>query len=230
MTELGRLLTAMVTPYTPDGNVDNSHAGRLAAHLVRAGSHGIVVTGTTGESPLLNDEEKLELWRAVKESLGDSTVVAGAGTNDTRHSIHLAQLAEQSGADGVLAVVPYYLKPSQDGIVQHFKAIAESTTLPIIIYNVPGRVGTSMTVDTVLRCAESPNIVGLKEANGDLAHMAKITTTFTSGAWAAMGQLALHPTSPPDFSARCLKTYFAVGLPKLPTSIATSCRLPMPAS
>ncbi|HJP40393.1 MAG TPA: 4-hydroxy-tetrahydrodipicolinate synthase [Dehalococcoidia bacterium] len=174
MTELGRLLTAMVTPYTPDGNVDNSHAGRLAAHLVRAGSHGIVVTGTTGESPLLNDEEKLELWRAVKESLGDSTVVAGAGTNDTRHSIHLAQLAEQSGADGVLAVVPYYLKPSQDGIVQHFKAIAESTTLPIIIYNVPGRVGTSMTVDTVLRCAESPNIVGLKEANGDLAHMAKI--------------------------------------------------------
>lgn len=175
MTELGRLLTAMVTPYTPEGAVDYKHAARLAAHLVRAGNHGVVVTGTTGESPLLTDDEKLRLWDVTKQELGaEGTVVAGAGTNDTRHSIHLTRLAEKAGADAVLAVVPYYLKPPQEGIFQHFRAIAESTNLPVIIYNVPGRTGVNMTVETILRLAEVPNIVGDKEANGDLAHTAAI--------------------------------------------------------
>ena len=175
MTELGRILTAMVTPYTPEGAVDYKHARRLAAALVRAGNDGIVATGTTGEAPLLTDDEKARLWEETKQELGEGgTVVAGAGTNDTRHSIHLARVAEKAGADAILAVVPYYLKPPQEGIFQHFRAIAESTSLPIIIYNVPGRVGMGMTVETILRCAEIPNIVGDKEANGDLAHAAYV--------------------------------------------------------
>ena len=175
MPELGRLMTAMVTPYTPDGEVDYAHARRLAAHLVRSGNDGVVVTGTTGESPLLSDEEKYRLWSEVKQELGDSaTVIAGSGTNDTRHSIHGAKDAERAGADGILAVVPYYLKPPQEGIFQHFRAIAESTPLPIIVYNVPGRTGTNMTAETTLRCAEIPNIVGVKEANGDLVQAAAV--------------------------------------------------------
>lgn len=174
MPELGRLLTAMVTPYTPTGEVDYAHARRLAAHLVRSGNDGVVVVGTTGESPLLTDEEKYRLWAEVKQELGEATVVAGSGTNDTRHSIHLTKEAERAGVDAILAVAPYYLRPPQEGIFQHMRAIAESTSLPVIVYNVPGRTGVDMTVDTILRCAEVPNIVGDKEANGNLAHSAAI--------------------------------------------------------
>ncbi len=175
MNELGRILTAMVTPYTPDGAVDYAHARRLASHLVRCGNDGLVISGTTGEAPLLSDDEKYRLFEEIKQELGDTaTVVAGAGTNDTRHSVHLARLAEKAGADALLAVAPYYLKPPQEGIVRHMKAIAEATPLPVIVYNVPGRTGVNMTVETILRCAEAPNIVGDKEANGDLAHTAAI--------------------------------------------------------
>jgi 4-hydroxy-tetrahydrodipicolinate synthase len=174
MAELGRILTAMVTPYTPDGAVDYAHARRLASHLIRNGNDGVVITGTTGESPLLTDDEKYRLWSEVKEEIGEATLVAGAGTNDTRHSIHLTHLAAKSGADASLAVVPYYLRPPQEGIFQHFRAIAESVDLPMIVYNVPIRVGTGMTVETILRLAEIPNIVGNKEANGDLAHSAAV--------------------------------------------------------
>jgi 4-hydroxy-tetrahydrodipicolinate synthase len=174
MPALGRLLTAMVTPYTPDGAVDYAHARRLAAHLVRSGNDGIVVTGTTGEAPLLTDDEKYRLWEEIKQEIGEATVVAGAGTNDTRHSVELTHLAQKAGADAILAVAPYYLKPPQEGLYQHFRAIAESTSLPVIVYNVPGRTGVNITVDTLLRCAEVPNIVGDKEANGDLAHSAAL--------------------------------------------------------
>jgi 4-hydroxy-tetrahydrodipicolinate synthase len=175
MPELGRLLTAMVTPYTPGGEVDYAHARRLAAHLVRIGNDGVVVTGTTGESPLLTDDELARLWEEIKQELGNSaTVVAGSGTNNTHHSIELTKRAERADVDAVLTVVPYYLRPPQEGIYQHFRAIAESTSLPVIVYNVPGRTGVNMTVETILRCAEIPNIVGDKEANGDLAHSAAI--------------------------------------------------------
>lgn len=175
MPELGRLMTAMVTPYTADGAVDYAHARRLAAQLVCSGNDGVVVTGTTGEAPLLTDDEQARLWEEIKQELGDGgTVVAGAGTNDTRHSIELTRRAERAGVDAALAVVPYYLKPPQEGIYQHFKAIAESTALPVIIYNIPGRSVVNMTVETILRCAEIPNIVGDKEANGDLAHTAAL--------------------------------------------------------
>lgn len=174
MAELGRFLTAMVTPYTPDGEVDYPHARRLAAHLVRAGNDGVVVVGTTGESPLLTDDEKYHLWDEIKQEIGEATVVAGAGTNDTRHSIHLAKLAEKAAADATLVVAPYYLKPPQEGIYQHVRAIAESNHLPLIVYNVPGRTGVNITTETMLRIAEIPNVVGDKEANGDLAHSAAI--------------------------------------------------------
>ncbi|GBD22375.1 4-hydroxy-tetrahydrodipicolinate synthase [bacterium HR29] len=175
MRPLARLMTAMVTPYTPDGAVDYAHARRLARHLIAAGNEGVVVTGTTGEAPLLSDDEKERLWAEVKEELGDSaTVVAGAGTNDTHHSVALAKRAERAGADAILAVVPYYLRPSQEGIYQHFRAIAESTSLPVIVYNVPSRTGVNATVETLLRIAELPNVAGDKEANGDLAHSAQL--------------------------------------------------------
>ncbi|MEX2081552.1 MAG: 4-hydroxy-tetrahydrodipicolinate synthase [Dehalococcoidia bacterium] len=175
MPELGRLLTAMVTPYTPSGEVDYAQARSLARSLVQAGNDGLVLAGTTGESPLLTDNEKERLWAEVKDELGGSaTVVAGAGTNDTRHSIELSQRAERAGADAVLAVVPYYLRPPQEGIYRHFVAIADSTRLPVIVYNVPSRTGVNMSVETTLRCAEHPNIVGDKEANGDLAASARL--------------------------------------------------------
>lgn len=175
MSELGRLLTAMVTPYAADGGVDYAHARRLAAGLVQAGNDGVVVTGTTGEAPLLTDDEKARLWEEVKQELGsDATVVAGAGTNDTRHSIELCHRAERAGADAILAVAPYYLRPPQEGIYQHFRAIAESTSLPVIVYNVPGRTGVNMTAETLLRLAEIPGIVGDKEANGDLHQLALV--------------------------------------------------------
>lgn len=175
MPELGRLLTAMVTPYTPGGEVDYAHARRLAAHLVRSGNDGLVLAGTTGEAPLLSDEEKFRLWSEVKQELGDSaTVVAGAGTNDTRHSIHLSHEAERAGVDGILAVVPYYLKPPQEGIFQHFRAIAESTRLPVIVYNVPGRTGIDLLPETVATLARHPHIVGIKEATGDMTRIARL--------------------------------------------------------
>jgi 4-hydroxy-tetrahydrodipicolinate synthase len=174
MAEIGRFLTAMVTPYTPDGEVDYAHARRLAAHLVRAGNDGVVVVGTTGEAPLLTDDEKYHLWDEIKQEIGESTVVAGAGTNDTRHSIHLSKLAEKAAADATLVVAPYYLKPPQEGIYQHVRAVAESTGLPVIVYNIPGRAGVNITTETMLRIAEIPNVIGDKEANGDLTHTARL--------------------------------------------------------
>ena len=175
MSKIGRLLTAMVTPYTAEGEVDYALARRLAASLVRAGNEGVVVTGTTGESPLLSDDEKARLWEEIKQELGDGgTVVAGAGTNDTRHSVALAKRAEAAGADAILAVAPYYLRPPQAGIIEHFRHIAESTSTPVIVYNVPGRTGVNLTVDTLLRLSEIPNIAGNKEANGDLHAAARV--------------------------------------------------------
>ena len=175
MSKIGRLLTAMVTPYTAGGEVDYALARRLAASLVRAGNEGVVVTGTTGESPLLSDDEKARLWEETKQELGEGgTVVAGAGTNDTHHSVKLAKRAEAAGADAILAVAPYYLRPPQAGIIEHFRQIAESTSLPVIVYNVPGRTGVNLTVDTLLQLAEIPNIAGNKEANGDLHATARV--------------------------------------------------------
>lgn len=165
----GRILTAMVTPFTADGKLDLDGARRLAAHLVDHGSDGLVVAGTTGESPALSHEEKIALFKAVKEAVGGrAAVIAGTGTNSTAASIELSREAEALGLDGLMLVVPYYNRPSQEGLYRHFKAIAEAVNLPIILYNVPSRTGRNMEAATTLRLAEIKNIVAIKEASGDL--------------------------------------------------------------
>lgn len=169
MAIFGRVLTAMATPFDPSGAVHWTEVARLARHLIDNGSDGIVVAGTTGESPTLSDEEKIRLFRAVKEAVGGrAKVVAGTGTYDTKHSIHLSQEAERAGADGLLLVNPYYNRPSQDGLYAHFRAIAESVRLPCMLYNIPGRTGVNCAPETIARLAEIPNIVAVKEATGNL--------------------------------------------------------------
>ncbi|MCA6095876.1 4-hydroxy-tetrahydrodipicolinate synthase [Streptomyces sp. SCA3-4] len=169
-TPFGRVLTAMVTPFTAEGALDLDGAQRLAAHLVDAGNDGLVVNGTTGESPTTSDAEKAQLVRAVVEAVGDRAhVVAGAGTNDTRHSIELARAAEQAGAHGLLVVTPYYNKPPQEGLRRHFTAVADATELPVMLYDIPGRSGVQIETETMVRLAEHPRIVANKDAKGDLA-------------------------------------------------------------
>ncbi|MER7990761.1 4-hydroxy-tetrahydrodipicolinate synthase [Streptomyces noursei] len=168
-TPFGRVLTAMVTPFTADGALDLDGAQRLAAHLVDAGNDGLVVNGTTGESPTTSDAEKAQLVRAVVEAAGDRAfVVAGAGTNDTRHSLELARAAQDAGAHGLLAVTPYYSKPPQEGLLRHFTAIADATDLPVMLYDIPGRSGVPINTETMVRLAEHPRIVANKDAKGDL--------------------------------------------------------------
>jgi 4-hydroxy-tetrahydrodipicolinate synthase len=164
--EIGRLLTAMLTPFAADGSVDYEAAEKLAVLLTADGSDGVVVSGTTGEAPTLSDDEKIELVKAIRRAIPAKTVVAGTGSNDTHHSVKLSERAMKAGADALLAVVPYYNKPPQEGMFQHFKAIAEVG--PTIMYNIQGRTAVNMTAATTLRCAELPGIVGVKEASGDL--------------------------------------------------------------
>ncbi|MGW0733569.1 4-hydroxy-tetrahydrodipicolinate synthase [Streptomyces sp. NPDC002851] len=168
-TPFGRVLTAMVTPFTADGALDLDGAQQLAAHLVDAGNDGLVVNGTTGESPTTSDAEKADLVRAVVEAVGDRAhVVAGCGTNDTRHSIELARQAQQAGAHGLLTVTPYYNKPPQEGLYRHFTAIADATELPVMLYDIPGRSGVPINTETIVALAEHPRIVANKDAKGDL--------------------------------------------------------------
>ncbi|MFD4712427.1 4-hydroxy-tetrahydrodipicolinate synthase [Streptomyces sp. NPDC058430] len=168
-TPFGRVLTAMVTPFTADGALDLDGAQRLAAHLVDAGNDGLVVNGTTGESPTTSDAEKTDLVRAVRQAVGDRAhVVAGVGTNDTHHSIELARAAEKAGAHGLLTVTPYYNKPPQEGLLRHFTAIADATELPVMLYDIPGRSGVPINTETIVRLAEHPRIVANKDAKGDL--------------------------------------------------------------
>ena len=175
MAELGRLLTAMVTPFDDKGEVDFEQAKRLAHALLESGSDGVVLSGTTGESPTLTTDEKMRLFSEVKQSVGDKgSVIAGTGTYNTAESIELSQEAERQGVDGLLLVVPYYNKPPQEGMYQHFKAIADKTSLPCIVYNIMGRTGVNMTDETTLRLSKIDNIVGTKEASGDMNQIARI--------------------------------------------------------
>jgi len=164
--EIGRLLTAMITPFKKDGSVDYEAAEKLVMLLVADGSDGVIVSGTTGESPSLSDDEKLELIKVIKQAIPGKNVVAGTGSNDTHHSVKLSERAMKAGADALLAVVPYYNKPPQEGLYQHFKAISEVG--PTIMYNIQGRTAVNMTAETTLRCAELTGIIGVKEASGDL--------------------------------------------------------------
>lgn len=175
MAAFGRIITAMVTPFDEGGEVDYSQAERLALALLESGSDGLVVSGTTGESPTLTHEEKLNLFARIKSKVGTRNhVIAGTGSYSTRESIQLTREAEEAGVDGALLVVPYYNRPTQEGLYEHFKAIAQATRLPCILYNVPGRTGTNMAAETVIRLSQTENIVGVKEASANLDQMAKI--------------------------------------------------------
>ena len=175
MARLGRLLTAMVTPFDAEGEVDYKQAKRLAVALLDSGSDGLVVTGTTGERSTLTDEEQLKMFAAVKEAVGGrGTLIAGTGGNCTRESVDMTREAERIGVDAALLVVPYYNKPTQEGLYQHFKAIAQATSLPCILYNVPSRTVTNLAADTVIRLSQVDNIVGIKEASGNLEQIARI--------------------------------------------------------
>ena len=163
------MLTAMVTPFNDKGEVDYDQAKKLALALMDSGSEGLVVVGTTGESPTLVREEEYELFRVVKEAVGDrGAVVAGTGSNSTSEAVSATKGAEKIGVDGCLLVVPYYNNPTQEGLYRHFKTIADSTSLPCILYNVPSRTVRSLTVDTIVRLSEIENIIGVKEASGDM--------------------------------------------------------------
>jgi 4-hydroxy-tetrahydrodipicolinate synthase len=162
-------MLAMVTPFTSDRSVDLDAAARLASHLVDHGHDGIVVAGTTGEAPTLNDDEHAQLVRAVVDAVGTrAAVVAGVGSNDTAHTLRLAASAAAAGAQGLLVVTPYYNKPPQAGILAHFRATADSTDLPVMLYDIPGRTGVKLAPDTLRRAAEHPRIVAVKDASGDL--------------------------------------------------------------
>jgi 4-hydroxy-tetrahydrodipicolinate synthase len=175
---LGEVLTAIVTPFKRDGAVDLDGFRALARHLVDNGSDGLVVTGTTGESPTLADEERFQLYAAALEEIGDrATVVAGTGTYDTRHSIDLTEKAHELGVDGVLVITPYYNKPPQRGIVAHFEAVAAATDKPVVVYNIPGRVVINIEPETITRLARIENVRAVKQANDDLAQAKHIVET-----------------------------------------------------
>jgi 4-hydroxy-tetrahydrodipicolinate synthase len=194
----GRVLTAMVTPFDAAGGVDLDAAQRLAAHLVEQGCDGLVVSGTTGESPTTTPAEQNDLLRAVLEAVGDrARVVAGVGTNDTAHTLELTRAAEQSGAHGVLVVTPYYNKPPQEGLIAHFTAVADASGLPVMLYDIPGRTATPIRPETLARLAAHPRIVAVKDAKGDLFEgsqvMAETGLAYYSGddllnlPWLALG-------------------------------------------
>lgn len=173
--EIGRLLTAMVTPFDGEGNVDYEQAQRLARALLDSGSDGVVVAGTTGEAPTLSHDEKLRLFAAVKEAVdGRGAVLGGTGTNNTAATVELSQEAERAGVDGLLLTAPYYNKPTQEGLYRHFEAVARATGLPCVLYNIPSRTGVNVTAETTVRLSRIPNIAGVKEASGDLVQIARI--------------------------------------------------------
>ena len=198
----GSVLTAMATPFKADGSLDLDAAARLAQHLVDHGNDGLVVSGTTGESPTTSDDEKDRLLRVVLEAVGDrAVVVAGTGTNDTRHTVELSTAAEKAGANGLLLVTPYYNKPPQPALVAHFRSVADAVELPIMLYDIPGRTGTPIEYDSLLRLAEHDRIGAVKDAKGDLFEgsrvMAETGLHYYSGddplnlAWLAHGAVGV---------------------------------------
>ncbi len=178
VTDFGRVITAMVTPFKKDQTIDFDQVKKLARHLVQSGSDGLVLAGTTGESPTLGRDEKIELFRVVVEEVGgDAAVIAGTGGNNTTACVELTRAAEKVGVDGVLQVCPYYNKPSQEGLYQHFKTIAASTNLPVMLYNIPGRTAVNLLPQTVKRLAEIENITAVKEASGSLDQVSELRSS-----------------------------------------------------
>jgi len=173
---VGRVLTAMVTPFAADGTVDLDAAAGLAGYLVdEMGNDGLVISGTTGESPTTSDAEKADLLRVVLDAVGDrATILAGVGTFNTEHTLDLAATAAKLGADGLLVVTPYYSKPPQAGILEHFRRVADATEVPVMVYDIPGRAAVAIATETMLRLAEHPRIRGVKDAKGDLTASARV--------------------------------------------------------
>jgi len=190
--DFGTVLTAMVTPFDAELAVDFDGAERLAAWLLENGSDGLVLAGTTGESPTLTDAEKLELFRVVIAAVGDrAPVIAGTGTYDTRHSIELTKTAERAGADAALVVTPYYNKPPERGLIEHFRAVAAATDLPVLIYNIPGRSGVNLSAAALATLAHVENIVAVKQANPDLEELDRVCAIEGFGVYAGNDDMLL---------------------------------------
>jgi 4-hydroxy-tetrahydrodipicolinate synthase len=209
MAEIGRLLTAMVTPFTEDGRVNFDAAQQLARGLCDDGSDGVVVAGTTGESPTLSDDEKIELVRRVKEAIPGRQLVAGTGGNDTRHSVEVSERAMEAGADALLCVVPYYNKPPQEGMYRHFRELAGVG--PVIMYNIQGRTGINMTAATTLRAAGEPNVIGVKEASGDMDQMGLVCAGSPPGfrVWAGDDGFTLPLLAVGGYGVICVVSHLA---------------------
>ena len=209
MAEIGRLLTAMVTPLKEDGSVNYDAAQELASRLCEDGSDGVVVAGTTGESPTLSDDEKIQLVRAVKEAIPGRNVVAGTGGNDTRHSLELSERAMEAGAEALLCVVPYYNKPSQEGMYQHFRELARVG--PVIMYNIQGRTGVNMTAATTLRAAGERNVIGVKEASGDIDQMGLVCAGAPPGfrVWSGDDSFTLPLLAVGGYGVICVVSHLA---------------------
>jgi len=209
MAEIGRLLTAMVTPFDEDGSVSYETAQRLARQLCDDGSDGVIIAGTTGESPTLSDDEKVELVRQVREAIPDKNVVAGTGTYDTHHSVRLSARAIAAGADALLCVVPYYNKPPQEGMYQHFREIAKAG--PVIMYNIQARTGVNMTAATTLRCAELPGVIGVKEASGDIDQMGFVCSGAPPGfkVWSGDDSFTLPLLAVGGYGVICVVSHIA---------------------
>ncbi|MFC3505125.1 4-hydroxy-tetrahydrodipicolinate synthase [Micromonospora krabiensis] len=212
----GRVLTAMVTPFTADGSLDLDGAARLANHLVdEQGNDALVVNGTTGESPTTTDTEKERLIRAVVEAVGDrAKVVAGVGTNDTRHTIELAAAAEKAGAHGLLVVTPYYNKPPQSGLLRHFTAVADATGLPVMLYDIPHRAGVPIATETLVRLAEHPRIVAVKDAKGDLTATSWVTSRTSLAFYSGEDSLTLPALAVGTVGVVGTSTHFTGALTK----------------
>src|SRR5215210_8033116 len=226
----GRVLTAMVTPFTADGALDLDSTQRLAAHLVDRGNDGLVVSGTTGESPTTSEAEKEQLVRAVVEAVGDrARVVAGAGSNDTAHTVEMARAAEKAGAHGLLLVTPYYNKPPQEGLARHFETAADATALPVMLYDIPGRTGTPIETETLFRLADHDRILAVKDAKGDLTAgsmvMAETDLAYYSGddplnlAWLTHGGVGVVSVVSHVAADRCAAMVRAVEEGDLPTAL-----------
>ena len=214
MAEIGRLLTAMVTPFNDSGGVDYDAAQQLALALLRSGSDGVIIAGTTGEVPTLSHDEKMGLFKAVKKAVGDAgVVIAGTGNYNTAESEKLGREAEDAGVDGLLLTVPYYNKPTQEGLFRHFETLAKGTGLPCIMYNIPGRTGVNMTAETTARLSRIPNIVGVKEASGNLEQIGQIMNLSRDGfrVWSGNDSDTLPILSIGGFGVICVVSHL-VGL------------------
>jgi 4-hydroxy-tetrahydrodipicolinate synthase len=205
---LGTVLTAAVTPFTADLQVDHAALAGLADHLLGSGSDGIVVAGTTGESPTLSDDEKTAMVRTVVEvAQGRGTVVAATGSNDTEHSVALTKRAEDAGADAVLVITPYYNKPPERGLLAHFRAVAAATTLPVILYNIPGRCVVNLSPELLAQLAQTENIVAVKQANPDLDQLVRLKQLCDLGIYAGNDDMLYDVLAMKGWGGICVATH-----------------------